>query len=175
MMVKWLWLSVVIVVLDQISKQFAENSLVLYEAVPILPSFNLMLAYNTGAAFSFLAGAGGWHRWFFLVLALAISLFLLLWLIRLERDQKRQAVALALILGGAVGNVIDRALFGHVIDFIDLYHTAFAAWPGFTSDGHWPAFNIADMAITTGVILLIIDSLFGAHSVSSKQASNKVS
>jgi signal peptidase II len=166
-MLKWLWLSVVIVVLDQVSKQLAENSLVLYEAMPILPSFNLMLAYNTGAAFSFLAGAGGWQRWFFLALSLAISIFLLIWLIRLEHTQRRQAIALALILGGAAGNIIDRALFGHVIDFIDFYHISLSDWPGFTNDGHWPAFNIADAAITTGVILLLIDALFDTHTVHS--------
>lgn len=170
MMLKWLWLSALIVVCDQLSKQIAEATLVLYDPVAVLPSFNLMLAYNTGAAFSFLAGAGGWQRWFFLVLALTISIVLLIWLLRLKPQQKLQAAALALILGGAIGNVIDRALFGHVIDFIDLYHDVFAGWWFFSKTGHWPAFNIADMAISSGAILLIIDALRGPPMLTEESA-----
>ncbi len=148
-MLRWLWCSVLIVVLDQASKLAAEHWLLPWQAVPVLPSFNLTLMYNSGAAFSFLAGAGGWQRWFFIVLASAISVALTVWLARLPSDQRRQALALALILGGAVGNLIDRVLYGHVIDFIQLYYQG---W-------YWPTFNIADSAITVGAALLVIDSL----------------
>ena len=129
----------------------AEAALVLYQPVPVMPSFNFTLMYNRGAAFSFLAGAGGWQRWFFLALSIAIGIGLTVWLTRLRAGQTLLAVALALILGGAVGNVIDRAIYGYVIDFIDWYY---GQW-------HWPAFNVADSAISVGAALLIIDSLFG--------------
>jgi signal peptidase II len=154
-MLKWLWLSGFIVALDQLSKRIAEAGLVLYQPVPVMPFFNFTLMHNRGAAFSFLAGAGGWQRWFFLVLSIAISIGLTVWLARLRAGQTLLAVALALILGGAVGNVIDRAVHGYVIDFIDWYY---GQW-------HWPAFNVADSAISVGAALLIIDSLFGKSDV----------
>jgi signal peptidase II len=119
--------------------------------VPVLPSFNLMLTYNPGAAFSFLAGAGGWQRWFFLSLGTAISIALVVWLTRLRPEEKRLGLALALILGGAIGNLIDRAWLGQVIDFIQLYYDR---W-------YWPTFNIADSAISIGAALLVLDSLLG--------------
>ncbi len=147
-MLKWLWLSLAIVVVDQATKWAAEAWLVLHQPVPVLPSFNLFLAYNTGAAFSFLAGAGGWQRWFFLLLAGGISVALVVWLKRLQVHETRLAVALALVLGGALGNLIDRAFYGHVIDFIDLY----------LGDWHWPAFNVADIGISCGAVLLALDS-----------------
>jgi signal peptidase II len=152
-MLKWLWLSLGVIVLDQTTKQIAEATLMAYEAVPVLPSFNLTLMYNTGAAFSILADAGGWQRWFFLVLSLAISVVLVIWLSRLEASERYLATALALVLGGALGNFIDRVVFGHVIDFIQVYYDR---W-------YWPAFNIADSAITIGAALLIINSLFGSQ------------
>jgi signal peptidase II len=148
-MLKWLWLSGVIVVLDQISKWLAESNLTAYHPVPVVPSFNLTLMYNTGAAFSFLADSGGWQRWFFMSLSLAISITLTVWLYRLRPGQGLLAAALALIIGGAVGNLIDRTLHGHVIDFIQVFYDRF----------YWPAFNVADSAITIGAALLIIDSL----------------
>ena len=149
-MLKWLWLSGLVIALDQSSKWLAERLLVLGQPVPMLPSFNLTLLYNTGAAFSFLAQAGGWQRWFFLLLSLAISIVLVTWIGRLQRGQTLLAVALSLILGGAVGNLIDRLAHGHVIDFIDIYYNH---W-------HWPAFNVADLAITVGAILLVLDNLY---------------
>lgn len=145
-------LAIVVVVLDQVTKWMAEQWLVFAQPVPVLPFFNFMLAYNTGAAFSFLADAGGWQRWFFITLALIVSLVLVLWIWRLQADEKWQGLAMALVLGGAIGNVIDRILWGHVIDFIQLYYEQ---W-------YWPAFNIADSAITVGVVLLIIDMLWGS-------------
>lgn len=143
------WLSGSIVLLDQATKYLAETLLQMHQPVAILPSFNLMLTYNTGAAFSFLREAGGWQRWFFLSLGIAVSIGLIVWLTRLKPEEKRLATALALVLGGAVGNLIDRAWLGHVIDFIQLYYDR---W-------YWPTFNIADSAISIGAVLLVLDSL----------------
>jgi signal peptidase II len=158
---RWLWWSVLIVVLDQVTKVIAEQWLLPLQPLPVLPSFNLTLMYNTGAAFSFLAGAGGWQRGLFIVLASVISVVLVIWLLRLSRDQRLQAAALVLVLGGAVGNLIDRILYGHVIDFIQLYYQQ---W-------YWPTFNIADAAISVGAVLLIIDTLFysGRETASDRQ------
>lgn len=146
---RWLWLTVTIIVVDQFSKQLAVNVLELHEAVPLLPSLNLMLAYNTGAAFSFLSSASGWQRWFFVCLAVAVSVALMFWLRRLTTGHQLQACALALILGGALGNVWDRLTYGYVIDFIDVYY----------KNWHWPVFNVADSAISVGAVLLIIDTI----------------
>ena len=147
MMMKWYGLSLLVVVLDQISKQLAEAQLVYHKAIAVFPGFNFTLMYNEGAAFSFLSDAGGWQRWFFTTLSIAISIVLIIWIKRLDHDKRILAAGLALILGGAIGNVIDRILFGHVIDFIDVYYQTH----------HWPAFNIADSAIFLGACLLIVD------------------
>ena len=144
----WLWLSALVVILDQFSKFFAERLLVLYAPVPVLPFFKFTLAYNPGASFGFLSQAGGWQRWFFIVLALIISTILIVWLRRLE-GERLTALSLSLILGGAIGNVIDRLWHGHVIDFIDLHYAGY----------HWPVFNLADSAITVGALLLILAHL----------------
>jgi len=144
-LLKWFSITAVVVILDQITKQLAENSLQLYERISVIPFFNITLAYNEGAAFSFLADAGGWQRWFFVVLTLIISTVLIIWLTK--TDNKLEQWAISLVLGGAIGNnLIDRPLFGHVIDFLDVYYKTH----------HWPAFNIADMAISGGVALLIL-------------------
>jgi signal peptidase II len=147
-MLKWLWVSALVIVLDQLTKLWAGASLNYAEPVAILPSFNVTLLHNTGAAFSFLSQAGGWQRWFFAVIAVVISAVLLVWLKRLKPEQRWLAVALTLVLGGALGNVWDRITLGYVIDFIDVYYQS---W-------HWPAFNIADSAIFVGAVMLIIDS-----------------
>ena len=122
--------------------------------------------YNEGAAFSFLSEAGGWQRWFFLGLSSVISLFLFFWLKQVEQNKKLLSFGLALILGGAIGNLIDRALFGHVIDFIQYYYQSDACLPGFSlwelqtgNTCFWPAFNIADSAIMLGAALLVIDMI----------------
>jgi signal peptidase II len=146
-MFKWLSISTIIIVLDQISKQYAERSLELYERISVMPFFNFTLAYNEGAAFSFLSDAGGWQRWFFLILTTVISTVLFFWLKKSE--SKVESLALSMVLGGAIGNFIDRLLFGHVIDFLDVYYETH----------HWPAFNVADMAISGGVMLLIYTTL----------------
>ena len=147
------WLSGSVIALDQITKFLAETLLTFHQPVPVLPSFNLLLTYNTGAAFSFLADAGGWQRWFFLGLGLLVSIGLIVWLRRLKPTETRLATALALILGGAIGNLIDRAWLGQVIDFIQLYYQH---W-------YWPAFNLADSAITVGAALLVLDSLWSGR------------
>ena len=145
----WTWLSAVVIVLDLASKWLAESSLGLYQQVPVIDGlFSFTLAYNPGAAFSFLSDAGGWQRWFFIIIAVGVSLMLLVWLARLGRDKWLEAVALSLILGGALGNLYDRVVHGHVVDFI-LVH-----WQ---QEWFFPAFNIADSAITVGAAMLILD------------------
>lgn len=141
----WLWLSLALLLADQLSKQLALATLELHQPVPVLPFLNWTLVYNPGAAFSFLSDAGGWQRWFFTVLALMVSGLLVYWLSQTPRRQAWLAVPYALILSGALGNAIDRLRFGHVVDFIDLH------WQGW----HWPAFNIADSAISIGAVMLI--------------------
>ncbi len=149
-MLKWIWLSVLVVVLDQLTKQLATAYLNYAEPVAVMPLFNLTLMHNTGAAFSFLSQAGGWQRWFFAVIALVVSAGIIFWLKRLGHDKLWEALALALVMGGAIGNVVDRIIHGYVIDFLDFYY---GAW-------HWPAFNVADIAIVVGAAILIIDSLW---------------
>ncbi len=143
----WLLLSFLVVVLDQLTKLWAQSALQYHQPIPVMPMFNLTLAYNTGAAFSFLSDAGGWQRWFFIVLTLIICGIILRWIWNMRAQERLHAAALALILGGAIGNLIDRVWLGYVIDFIDIYYQRY----------HWPIFNIADSAITVGVILLMYD------------------
>jgi len=146
---KWLWLSLLVFVLDQASKLFFENSLSLYQQIVIIPDyFSWTLAYNKGAAFSFLASESGWQRWFFAAVAVVVSVVLVVWLKRLKANETWLALALALVLGGAIGNLFDRVVYGHVIDFI-LVH-----W---LNRWYFPAFNLADSAITLGAILLALD------------------
>jgi len=144
----WLWLSVAVIVLDQATKFLVTRFLDLYERVEVLPVLDFTLLHNTGAAFSILAGASGWQRWFFIVLAVAVSLALVIWLWRLPRGDRLIAIALALVLGGALGNLIDRVRHGYVVDFIHAHWGA----------AYFPAFNIADSAITVGAALLILDA-----------------
>jgi len=151
----WLWLSLAILVLDQASKWMVLLALEPYEVVALMPNVNLTLMFNTGAAFSFLADSGGWQRWFFVLLALIVSGVLVGWLLRLPATERLHAAALALIIGGAVGNLIDRALLGHVIDFIQVYLPVIPL----AIFNPWPAFNIADSAITVGVVLLLLATL----------------
>jgi len=152
-MLKWLWLSLLAVILDQGSKLAIAGTMQLYESIPVMPFFKLTYVHNTGAAFSFLSEAGGWQRWFFAGLALVISAVIAVWLTRLKKHETLLAVALALVLGGAVGNLIDRLAYGYVIDFLDVYYQS---W-------HWPAFNIADSAITLGVMLMLAESFGLGH------------
>lgn len=146
---KWLGLAGLIVIIDQLSKQAAERWLAFHERLPVLPGFNLTLSYNRGAAFSFLADHSGWQRWFFSVLAVAVSVFLIRWLRQINDQDRWLSASIALVLGGAVGNLIDRVLYGHVIDFIWLYYDRWS----------WPVFNIADSAISVGVVAMIAHML----------------
>lgn len=148
----WYLLSLVVIIIDQWTKWLAETKLTFHEPVPVIePFLNWTLAYNYGAAFSFLADAGGWQKWFFSGLALVMSLFLIVYLIKAPRKATLLSFGLALVLGGAVGNLIDRLLHGHVIDFIHVHYAN--VWD-------YPIFNIADMGISIGVALIVIDMLF---------------
>jgi len=147
-MARWLALAGAIIVADFASKDWVLSAFHLHESVAVTPFFNLVLVMNPGASFSFLADAGGWQKWFFIMLALGISAWLVM-LMRRHAAEKAMPIALALVLGGALGNVIDRLRFGAVVDFLD-FHVA--GW-------HWPAFNVADSAITVGVILLVWQQL----------------
>jgi signal peptidase II len=144
----WLWLSAVVIVLDQATKFLVTRFLELYERVEVLPVLDFTLLHNTGAAFSLLAGASGWQRWFFIGLAAAVSVLLVAWIWRTPRGEKLLPIALALILGGALGNVVDRVVHGYVVDFIHAHWGA----------AYFPAFNIADSSITVGAALLILDA-----------------
>lgn len=146
----WLGLAGIIIVLDQISKWVALDALRMGETRYVAPFWNWVLTFNPGAAFSFLSNAGGWQRWFFTVFSLIVSAWIAV-LLRRHGNEHRLALALTLVLGGALGNVIDRIRFGAVVDFIQ-WHAA-----GY----YWPAFNLADSAITLGAVLLIWDQLFG--------------
>lgn len=147
----WASLSAIIVVLDQVTKWAILKWVPLYDKVAVNSFINITHQENAGAAFSFLANAGGWQRWFFIVLAVGVSGVIAVWLWRLRTTtQTVLAFGLALVLGGAIGNVIDRIRLGHVIDFIQVL---IAGWP-------FPSFNVADSAITVGAALLIIDALF---------------
>lgn len=152
-MLKWLWLSIVVIALDQLTKQLASSALAYLEPVAVMPFFNLTLIHNTGASFSFLSSAGGWQRWFFTAIAVIVSVVIVFWIKRLKPQEVWVAAALALVLGGALGNAWDRVTLGYVIDFIDVY---VGRW-------HYPAFNIADSAIVVGAGILIWDGLFGKH------------
>lgn len=145
---KWLWLAALVIALDLGTKALATGVLTYGSPVPVMPLFNFTLLHNTGAAFSFLAGADGWQRWFFVILALVVSAALVLWLRKLERYETWTAIAIALILGGALGNVYDRIVHGYVVDFLHFY------WQNW----HFPAFNLADTAITIGAAMMIIDT-----------------
>ena len=144
----WLGVSLIVILIDQLTKIAVSRLFVYGDPHPIAPFFNLLLIYNRGAAFSFLAAAGGWQRWAFTALGI-IAALVIVYLLKRHSAQKLFCTALALILGGALGNVIDRLVYGHVIDFLD-FHVG--RW-------HWPAFNIADSGITIGAILLVIDEL----------------
>jgi signal peptidase II len=148
----WYLLALAVLIIDQWTKWLAETNLTFHEPVPVIePFLNWTLAYNYGAAFSFLADAGGWQKWFFSGLALLMSLFLIGYLVKAPRKAKLLSIGLALVLGGALGNLIDRLLHGHVIDFIHVHYAD--VW-------HYPIFNVADMGICIGVVLIVIDMLF---------------
>lgn len=147
---KWLGVALAVIVADHLTKWWVSSTLDFQETVPVLPFFSLVLVHNTGAAFSFLADAGGWQRWFFIAVGV-IATVIIVRLLKRHGHEPHLAFPLALVLGGALGNVIDRVVLGHVVDFLYFHYRGFA----------WPAFNVADSAISVGAALLIWDSLRG--------------
>jgi len=146
---RWIWVTFVVIALDQATKYWAQKYLQAYDALPIAPGFNLELSYNTGSAFGFLHQASGWQIWFFGILAALVSIAIFIGLMRLSWRQYWVCIALSCIIGGALGNLFDRLLYHHVIDFIQLYVSHF----------YWPTFNIADAAICLGAFMLLVHGL----------------
>lgn len=144
---RFLWISALVVLLDQWTKQLVLKHIELYQAIEVTGFFNLVYVRNYGAAFSFLSDQSGWQRWFFTVIAVVVSVVILWWLRQTKAEQRILPIAFALILGGALGNVYDRFVYGYVVDFLDF----------FIGDWHWPAFNVADSAICIGAVLLVVD------------------
>ena len=143
-------IAIVTIVIDQITKWIASSNLEMHDPVAVMPSFNFTLMHNYGAAFSFLSNAGGWQRWFFTIVAAVISVVLVVWITRLKSNEKWLGIGLSLVLGGAIGNLIDRVSYGYVVDFIQWYYDRF----------YWPAFNIADSAIFVGTAILLLSTFF---------------
>lgn len=156
---RWYLLAGVIVLLDQITKKLASHGLDYSVPEPVFSWFNLTLHHNTGAAFSFLSSAGGWQRWFFALLAVTVSTVLAVWLRRLERSQWLLAAGLSLVLGGALGNLVDRVLLGYVVDFISVHYRG---W-------YFPTFNVADAAISVGAALILLDSFTAGGSAKTSE------
>lgn len=161
---RWLWLAIVLLIVDQVTKQAIVALMDYRESIAIMPFFNLTYVHNPGAAFSFLADQDGWQRWFFTIIASLVSALLLYWMAKTPKQDNLIAIAFALILSGAVGNLIDRLMFGYVIDFLDFY----------VGNKHWPAFNIADSAIFIGAGLMIIDTLKGDNKEESSNTDSGV-
>lgn len=145
----WLWIAAVVLLLDRITKFYAKKYLAFQLPIAVFPGFNLTLAYNKGAAFSLLNSASGWQTWMFGGLAVVVTIGIFVWLSRLSSEQRWLAIALTFVMGGALGNVIDRMAYGHVIDFLDVYAYG---W-------HWPTFNVADSAICVGAVMLFLDAM----------------
>jgi signal peptidase II len=145
---RWLWLTVIFLIIDQITKQWVANTFDYRETLAVFPFFNLYYVHNEGAAFSFLADQGGWQRWFFSAIAAIASIIFVIWMAKTPKQHRLLSIAFALILSGALGNLIDRVLFGYVIDFLDFH------WQG----SHFAAFNIADSVIFIGAALMIVES-----------------
>jgi len=146
--ISWLWLTLIVLIIDQVTKHWVAGTFFYGESIAVLPFFNLTYVHNLGAAFSFLADQAGWQRWFFATIAFIASIIFTVWLAKTPASDKKLSIALALMLSGAVGNLIDRVLLGYVIDFLDFY----------IKNYHWPAFNVADSAIFLGAAIMVIDS-----------------
>jgi len=147
---RWYGVALLVIVLDQYTKGLASSALEYGRPVQVFSWFNLTLQHNTGAAFSFLNDAGGWQRYFFSLVAMVISVVLVVWLYRMPREQRLLALSLGLILGGALGNLWDRLVLGYVVDFISVHY----------EQHYFPAFNVADSAISVGAVFMLLDSFF---------------
>ncbi|WP_196138385.1 signal peptidase II [Aliikangiella sp. G2MR2-5] len=159
---QWLWVTLIFLIIDQATKQYAVayfTEVGVYETVEVMPYFNFILRYNTGAAFSFLADQDGWQVFFFGAIAASVSAVLLIWLYSLPAKNRWLSIALCLIIAGALGNLYDRIMLGKVVDFIDWYY----------GDYHWPAFNIADSVIMLGAVMMLLDGFFGSDAENSEQ------
>jgi len=159
-MYKWVWISAVVLIVDQVSKWLITANLQLQEISEIVPSLKFRLLHNEGAAFSLFSEAGGWQRWFFTAIAITVSGAIVVWIYRLQQHERWKAVSLTLILGGALGNVIDRIRLGYVVDFIEVYY---GQWS-------WPAFNVADSAISVGAVMLVIEAIREIYLNKAKQS-----
>jgi signal peptidase II len=155
---KWLVVSALIILFDQVTKLLISRQFILYEEHPILPFFNLTFKHNQGAAFGFLANAGGWQQVFFCGIAIVMSVVLTIWLCKLQKNERWTAFAVALIIGGALGNLIDRLVLGYVVDYIDFY----------IKNWHFATFNLADSAISVGAAILIIEAIFSYKKVTNE-------
>ena len=155
---RWLWLTVLLLVIDQVTKQWVVGTFDLYESVSVLPIFSITYVQNPGAAFSFLADQGGWQRWFFTAIAATACIIFIVWLSKTSKQQAMLSIAFALMLSGAMGNLIDRVLFGYVIDFIDFH------WASY----RFPAFNVADSMIFIGAGLMLLDSFINPEKEKAK-------
>ncbi|WNO59988.1 signal peptidase II [Rheinheimera sp. MMS21-TC3] len=142
------WLILLLLIADQVTKQVVIHNMQLFDSISVVPFFNITYVRNYGAAFSFLSDAGGWQRWFFTLIAVGVSIVIAVWLAKLPRQQVKLSLALSLVLAGAIGNLVDRSIYGYVIDFLHVFY----------QDWHYPAFNVADSAICIGAVLLIWDS-----------------
>ncbi|WMP18965.1 signal peptidase II [Thiothrix lacustris] len=160
-MLGWMWVSAVVIAIDQLTKWMAEANLEPGQPFPVVPHLDMTLSYNLGAAFSFLGDQNGWQRWFFAGLAIVVCLLIINWMRKLKRRQVWAALGLALVLGGAIGNLIDRLLYGKVIDFVAVYFDI----PFVMENYHFAIFNVADMAITGGAMLLVFLSLFASDQI----------
>lgn len=159
---RWLWLTVIFLIIDQVTKHWVAGTFEYRETLAILPFFNLTYVHNPGAAFSFLADQGGWQRWFFTAIASIASIVFLVWMAKTPKQQRLLSIAFAFILSGAVGNLIDRAMLGYVIDFLDFH------WAGY----HFAAFNVADSVIFIGAALMILESFTQGDSDEDKEKQN---
>lgn len=155
----WLLITLVVLLLDQWTKHLVLENMALYSRIELMPFFNLVHVHNYGAAFSFLSDQPGWQRWFLSGITTVISVVIFIWLTRLNKTQLLLATALVFILGGALGNLYDRLAYGYVVDFIDWYYGTY----------HWPAFNLADAAISLGAVLLIVDTFKNPEKAKSKE------
>ncbi|WP_371186366.1 signal peptidase II [Thalassotalea maritima] len=160
---RWLWLALLLLIIDQVTKHWVAATFNYREVIEVMPFFNLTYVHNPGAAFSWLADQSGWQRWFLSAVAIVVSVMLIIWMRKTPKQQALISIAFALILSGAIGNVIDRLMFGYVIDFLDFY----------IGNKHWPAFNVADSAIFVGAALMIYDAFTNNEQSDNRTGENK--